>query len=124
MSVTNWDNSRVPARKGIRAAMEDRANKVMGNVLLAAWARISAAVGPPLAVALIVAGGTYLIASRSDSAVQAAEQEKLAASIRDLEKYRIEAYGRGQAMLARLDAVQKALDRIDQRLDQQQRAKQ
>lgn len=118
MSAADWE-SRMPARKGIRAMVQERADKVMSNTILAAWARLSAAFGPPIGVAIILAVAGYLITSRSDSAVQSAQQAQIAEDVKELQKYRLEATARGQVVISRLDALAKTLERMEARLDRQ-----
>lgn len=116
MSATGWD-SRTTARGGFRAVVEERANKLMNNTILAAWARLSAAFGPPIALALFLGVGGYLITSRADNAVQSAQQADLATSVKELQAYRLEATARGQVVITRLDTLAKMLERLEARID-------
>lgn len=110
--------------------MEDRCNKIMQNQLLGAWARISAAFGPAIAIALLCWVANTLVTGQRDAAIQAAEQARMVAQVAELETYRREAFARGQANQRDLAAMRelvtelradfrREIDRLAARIDQQ-----
>lgn len=109
---------------GLMTAMERTAAKVVDNVLLAAAARIAVLGGVPLILGAIGWFASSFINLQQLSAMQAAEQARLVGEVKDLQDYRLEAYGRGQRVIqenanlaAALADVKRALERIDTRLD-------
>lgn len=99
--------------------VQERADKVMNNTILAAWARLSAAFGPAIGLAIIIGMFTWIRSTDRENAVEAAQQREMAVDIKELKIYRMEATARGQVVLSRLDALQKTLERLESRIDRQ-----
>lgn len=109
---------------GIMGAMERTAVRVVDNVLLTAIARVSASIGVPVLLALGFWVTNSMVHLQQQGAVQAAEQARLVAEVRELQEYRREAFGRGQRVMqenanlaAAVSDIRRALERIDQRID-------
>ncbi len=99
--------------------VRERADKVMSNTILAAWARLSAAFGPSIGLAIILGMFGWMWATNRENAVDAAQQREMAVDVKELKNYRIEATARGQVVIARLDALAKTLERLESRIDRQ-----
>lgn len=109
---------------GIMGAMERTAVRVVDNVLLTATARVAASVGLPILLGMAGWVANSLVHLQQQNAVQAVEQARLVAEVRDLQEYRREAFGRGQrltqentSLLASVADLKRSLERIDQRID-------
>ncbi len=107
-----------PARvSGVRLTMGEAAKTVVGNVMLAAVARMMLLFGTPIMTGLLIWFASGFVAMQQLVAVQAAEQARLVSEVRELQDYRREAFARGAAITKDVQTIKEMLARLQTTID-------
>ena len=106
-----------PSRNGAFNAMNEAAKTVMGNMMLAAVARMMLVIGTPLMIGLLTWFAGSFVALQQHVAIQAAEQARLVSEVRELQDYRRDAFARGAALTKDVVTIKEMLVRLQNTMD-------
>ena len=100
-----------------RMTMAEAAKTVVGNVMMAAIARLMLLVGTPIMIGLLTWFASGFVAMQQLVAVQAAEQARLVSDVRELQDYRRDAFARGAALAKDVGTIKEMLVRLQDSFD-------